>query len=240
MRFRLQFSLRMLLLLMAIIAIGLAIFRWPWEETTVGSSETRSERYRRAWDWRRLRHGQARTADNVTGLPTYEADYVDDLPLRARFYDPPGTLAKQQFYLWDRDEFRTWDYSHLGSYGFILEETLSGKNRNHKEWKTPAGEVLESRLGNDKKYTDDEFVFIDWNGRPVAEETNRVLADLPGAKERAAWTSPLSTPTKAPAFMGDQTYQFSVSNSGDSIPYCSGERTNKQRVQFKELYIKFE
>lgn len=73
---RLQFSLRMLLALMAVVAIELAVYRWPWVESDVSTmilgSEANGETprthtferrttYRRNWHGQAVKHGLERT-----------------------------------------------------------------------------------------------------------------------------------------------------------------------------------
>jgi hypothetical protein len=233
MRFRLQFSLRMLLLLMALLAVGLAIFRWPWEETTIRGTDTSTIPYRRGWNWQPLRHGRIRTVNNLTGVTTYEADYVDDRLLRARFYDPSGTLLKEEFNLWDRGEVKTRDYSRLAKHGFILE-TARSATRQRAEWRTPGGKLLESHAGD--LNADQELANTEWNGAAVAEEMNHLLAGLPTDRERSIWLTPPDWSRTPAAFMGDQTFEISISKPEDRVPFCSGNR-GSGRVMFDEIWM---
>ena len=57
-RFRLQFSLRALLLLTLLVGVGLTVYRWPWKVEKVNAlGLTTTTTYHRGWNGKSLRHG---------------------------------------------------------------------------------------------------------------------------------------------------------------------------------------
>ena len=238
---RRQFSLRTLLLLMAIVAVGVAVFRWPWVETTVEDLETTSTTYRRAWYFVPLRDGRSWTVDNVTGQTTYEAEYVNNRPVRERIYDFAGALAEERSHSWDRREHSARDFSQLAKRGFILEKYRDDAQKQMRhEWKTPDGTALESHFGTLR----DGYILAltEWNGRPITDEMNRVLADLPTSNDRRAWATSLEGKAlMGPgALMGDHTYVPFISQRVDPVPFCTGPRTNEHPIRFDALHIQLE
>ena len=80
---RLQFSLRMLLLLMVAVSVGLTIYRWPWE-VKGGPSKSKPPEFasrtitlRRNWHGKPEQHGLERWFDGQRNLIA-ERLYVDD------------------------------------------------------------------------------------------------------------------------------------------------------------------
>ena len=238
MRFRLQFSLRMLLLLMAVIAISLAVFRWPWKVTTVIDNETQTTTFRRAWNGLPLKHGRTWTVDNVTGRTTYEADYVEHRLLNERIYDSAGVLAEDHDHVARVHSAR--DQSQLAQHGFILEKYRDdAKQQLRHEWKMPDGTVLESHFGTLR----DRYILTltEWNARPFTDEMNRVLAELPAENDRLAWAAqPEGRVLMGPgALMGDNTYVPFISKRVDPVPFCTGPRTNEHPIRFDEIGMQY-
>lgn len=104
-KFRLQISLRMLLLVMAAVGVLLAVFRWPWEETRQmvraldddTAFETRTT-YRRGWTGKPIRHGVEQLYRNSKLIE--EANYHDGLPHgRFRRLNYDGRLFTEVHYL---------------------------------------------------------------------------------------------------------------------------------------------
>ena len=70
---RLQFSLRGLLILMAVLGVALVIFRWPWEVTSTQGTRTFRTPYHRGWNGKPLKHGLERVEDGkFTGNVWYD------------------------------------------------------------------------------------------------------------------------------------------------------------------------
>jgi hypothetical protein len=56
---RLQFSLRALLLLMAVVGAGIVVYRWPWTETNDQADVKVETTYHRGWNGKPVEHGLA-------------------------------------------------------------------------------------------------------------------------------------------------------------------------------------
>lgn len=107
-RFRLQISLRMLLLLMAAVGVTLAVYRWPWEETKQQSVGTEffpgeiadfvtKSTYHRSWRGSPVLHGQ-QTLHRRNQL-RHECNFYDgELHGPRRMYDHRGLLLWEAHY----------------------------------------------------------------------------------------------------------------------------------------------
>ena len=107
-RFRLQFSLRVLLALMFLLGVGLAIYRWPWVETKqrqIGNVERAPDiadyrtitTYRRGWNGQPMRHGLEQLFRNQKLIG--EANYYDgEQHGRSRRYTNGGKLVTEVHY----------------------------------------------------------------------------------------------------------------------------------------------
>jgi antitoxin component YwqK of YwqJK toxin-antitoxin module len=107
-KFRLQISLRMLLLLMAAVGVSLAVFRWPWEETKqhqigkdlfqgdIADYVTKST-YHRNWRGLPVLHGQMLVQRNKQ-LRVENNYYDGELHGPRRVYDHRGRLLWEAHY----------------------------------------------------------------------------------------------------------------------------------------------
>ena len=87
---RLQFSLRALLLLMAIVGAAIVVYRWPWTETEVEYSGTRVTTFRRGWNGKAVRHGERRHTDSHQIV---DEEWYEQGLKRAKFC-PPANLRE--------------------------------------------------------------------------------------------------------------------------------------------------
>src|SRR5689334_1095683 len=87
--FRPHFTLRMLLLFMLLLAVGLAIFRWPWVEITEQPNGVRTAQFRRGWNGRPLKHGPERIVTSAKRLSS-EAFYDEGALRLQKAYDGLG------------------------------------------------------------------------------------------------------------------------------------------------------
>lgn len=141
--FRWQFSLRMLLILMAVGGVALTIFRWPWEETNVSpGGVVVAKRFRRGWNGIPLQHGlqQRPFADSSTE----QEFYVDGARRWNRDYDRAGQLTFEQFFFPERGEELLRVFLTRGAESFVSETRRLSGLRTRLHFKTQAGAVLES------------------------------------------------------------------------------------------------
>lgn len=210
--FRAQFSLRMLLIFMAVVGVGLTVYRWPWEVSSANPHplrrQTRTVTYRRGWTGKRLKHGSERIVDDATKLLTYEAFHFDDELRREWKFEPPGQLKTEIRYYPEREEKRVRYFADLAREGIVLEVTSWKSNQRLKrEWRTYDGRLLQSQV-SDYIDTFDQRQ-IEWNGQPLEKALPLLLADLPDEQARAAWLAPQSTGgLKQLAYLGDGTIQL--------------------------------
>lgn len=105
--FRLQVSLRVLLLLMAVVGVGLTIFRWPWVEDSklavqfpaAGTVHPFAQRttYRRGWTGKPEKHGLEQVRDGERLV--HEAYFYDgQLNGPRRAFAPNGRLIMEAHY----------------------------------------------------------------------------------------------------------------------------------------------
>lgn len=107
-RFRLQFSLRMILALMAVIGVGLAVFRWPWVEESNHELPTyvylrsnvwyqRRITYRRNWRAQPVKNGPQQTW--YAGRLRHEAHYYEgELHGPRRLFNERGQVVIELHY----------------------------------------------------------------------------------------------------------------------------------------------
>src|SRR5687768_12125711 len=109
-RIRLQFSLRAILVLMALVGVALTIYRWPWVETKeiddpVDGRVTQSTTYRRGWRGKTNKYGlrtsifrgPSRSQRGHTKL-RYEEWFSDDELRWWAIYDAQGELLAKHHY----------------------------------------------------------------------------------------------------------------------------------------------
>jgi hypothetical protein len=136
--FRLQISLRMLLLLMLFVGVGLTIFRWPWvEEDRIPDPLSREpgiiERkitYRRNWRGKKIKNGLSQTfVENR--LQSSEHFYKGEYHGSQRYYDRQGRLTIEKTYRHGQQHglFR------VGNGVTWMAEGSFANDRPHGEWK---------------------------------------------------------------------------------------------------------
>lgn len=183
---RMQFSLRAMLLLMGIVGVALAVFRWPWQETRFSDAKSITTEYRRGWNGKAVKHGvQVETTTSNRALST-QAWYSDD-ELQRRCSLLNGTVVEDAYY---RDGKAHGPYKSIRPRGNVRGQYLQGKKigRWHEErrqvlrsdewqndqlhgrrtWTTPAGRLLQSA-----EYEAGRL--IRWNGQPADAELRRLV-----------------------------------------------------------------
>lgn len=183
---RLQFSLRMLLLLMAGVALGLAIFRWPWSETIVEKDVARTTTYRLGWNGKPLKHG-LQTVANESRQRTRDALYEDGVLRRERMFDARGQLATDIIHFPERGETVERFYVLARDPSIIASPRIWDRGaRLRREWRTSAGALLES-VEFDCQKNQEDLQLVRWNDRPIAEATQELLEQLP-QQQQEFWT----------------------------------------------------
>lgn len=76
--FRLQFSLRAMLLLTALVGVAVVVYRWPWKEMNVSGFETITTEYRRGWNGKPVKNGLQITESLPYSDFKTKRWYVDD------------------------------------------------------------------------------------------------------------------------------------------------------------------
>jgi hypothetical protein len=183
----LRYSLRGMLLSMALIGVGLVVFRWPWVEREVftdplGHSETRLQTYRRDWKGQPIKHGISKFANSeqffADGVLIWEAQYSPEGKLRFKHHYQNGQLHGP-YYAQEGEiqgEYRRglkegkWRVTQLHDGELVQCERSFKANVPHGDWQwSSPGKVLQSA-------TFDQGRLTRWNGREVADELTRVLA----------------------------------------------------------------
>lgn len=208
--FRLQFSLRMLLLLMALVAISLAIFRWPWETSVVEADLTYTMRFHRGWNGKPLRHGLQSVAKTPSRQRVREAIYEDEVLRRERTFDARGELATDKVHFPARGETIEQTYG-LGRESLLIAKSriFAGGRRLQKEWRNTSNHLLEA-IEYESKNDQEEWKLVRWNNRPIAEAVQELLNPLP-PQQQAIW-----------ARHGWLSNQFVSSDLGDSTFWAAG------------------
>ncbi len=207
-QFRLQFSLRMLLLLTALVAVALAVFRWPWEVRVFrhgNPGTTQTTTYHRGWTGASLKHGPQSVIDAQTGERKSESLYEEDVLRRQRSFNSQGQLVHETLEFPERGETLHRDY-HVNRERSLVAVTRVTDNGQHlrREWWTNNGKLLESddyfRQGNIG------FQPVRWNDRPVAEVSQELLNLLP-QEHRDFWAQlALLTNQKVTSYLGEATF----------------------------------
>jgi hypothetical protein len=187
-RSAMQFSLRGLLLSMAVVGLGLVWFRWPWVEREIftdplGYSEVRTQSFRRDWNGRRIKHG-------LSKFGRYEEFYVDGVLVWEARYSGTGELQYKQHFangkphgpFVDRTtgvkgQYRNgqkegrWVRTEVHGGVTVKCEQMFAAGVPQGTWVWTAGpRYLQSATFEKGRLTR-------WNGRPVAEEVDRVLTE---------------------------------------------------------------
>lgn len=168
-RFRLQFSLRMILLMMALVGVALTIYRWPWVESdfayqTIGDEisgeKARNEferriTYHRDWRGRAVKHGVEQSLLN--GKVWHEAHYYDgELNGRRRVWNGRGGLAIEAHYL---DGLLHGAFRCGNGEQWQFEGQYAG-DKMHGEWRIIASPTADFWL------PDLFSAYVDANGQP--------------------------------------------------------------------------
>ncbi len=183
---KLQFSLRGLLLLMAIVGAALAFYRWPWKETKVNGVETIATEYRRNWNGKAVKHGVQVKTTTLNPVSSTQAWYSDD-ELRRRCSLLNGVVVNDTYY---RDGKAHGPYLAIHGSRVVRGQYHQGKKvgswqQSHRQvlqnqkwrndqlhgrrtWTTPEGRLLHSA-----EYEAGRL--IRWNGQPADAELRRLV-----------------------------------------------------------------
>lgn len=200
---KLQFSLRALLLLMALGGAAMVSYRWPWKETQVSGDEMISTEYRRGWNGKPVKHGLQVTRSLRDSDFTTQKWFVDDELLRSlekgvEFTDAYYRDQKLHGpYSRKSEKYSTHGQHRAGKkvgrwktiYADVMQEDewQAGKLHGHKTWTTPQGRLLQSA-----DFEDDRLVR--WNGQPAAAEFQRwLIAAMPASESRQQLLETLSS-----------------------------------------------
>jgi hypothetical protein len=174
---RMQFSLRGLLILMAVVSVALVAYRWPWEVFTQKGDRKFRTQYRRAWNGRPVKSGLERVEDGilawnvwydevdrrreqffVNGKLNSEENYLQgklDGPIRHVDVNGPGRVegqfrAGQKVGVWKR----------VTEHGEAREQWQANQRQGEWTWKSSQGKLLQSA-----EFEKGELVR--WNDRPL-------------------------------------------------------------------------
>lgn len=199
---RLQFSIRALLLFMAVVGAALVVYRWPWSVTAETPTVTTTTQYRRGWNGKAVKHGRETKVffDNI-----YIENWYDDGELRRErtvyadgmiidksvrngvedgpiFMQGAGVTTRGQHRqgkkegIWLRDRIEV----------VITDTYRNGKLDGRSSWNTPEGKTLQSA-----DY--EEGRLVRWNGSPVPDGVQEwIAANIPDPELRKRLLSAVS------------------------------------------------
>jgi hypothetical protein len=209
-KFRLQFSLRMLLLLTAIVALGLTIFRWPWETTIVDQDISRTTRYRRGWNGKPLKNGPETVVSNDSQRKFSEALYEDGILRREQLFGGDGLLSSEKIYFPERGETLERHFGINHDRSTIAEIKIAADGlRVRREWRTTAGKLLES-ADYERKTRQEDFQLRQWNDRPCDEVFQELLSLLPPSQQDLWRMHTRLSNYFIDSYLGDATFRFSA------------------------------
>lgn len=190
-RLRIRFSLRMLLLMTTLVAIGLAIYRRPWTESESagrGNFNAASGFYGRTVSYRydlqgnRVKHG-VETWYNARGGVFYEGYYVNGEYTGYRQFNVAGQLIEELKNRQEANEQGTRCKPYPSGQVMVQWQRLDQSQTSY-EWQTRDGTTLQSLV------IDRRSGLTRWNGLAPLAEAERLLAELPDPSMQKAWLMP--------------------------------------------------
>lgn len=178
---RLQFSLRALLLLITLGGCGLWVYRWPWQVTRLSANlESTTTTYRRSWNGTPLKHGRQIVVGENRQLLN-EVVYHDGIRLVDRQFHPNGSLAEETTYPAPGNVACVRRFKTVGEELIIREERIAlDAPRIATMWRTSDGRKLQS--------ADYEAgVLVRWNDLPIDVAMQRAVAQVNDPNIRAGW-----------------------------------------------------
>jgi hypothetical protein len=212
--FRLQFSLRWLLILVTLGAIVLAAYRWHWEDVAIFPSDPDQPEtvhvttYHYGWNGKPVKHGRERTFQLETGTGTENIwtegelknvrEFVagelvgsKSLPERGSTERKLGADGIKRY--WDgnvEDSAGVWHLVRNQEWEEI-QQTVAWRNAHRhgpSTWRNRADEVLQSAEF-------DHGRIVKWNGEPIETAFQQWLERrVPNEQLRRALASPLQMP----------------------------------------------
>ena len=198
---RLQFSIRALLLLMAVVGVAIVVYRWPWTVTAESPMVTTTTQYRRGWHGRKLKHGletrvyfdnlcvecwfddgELRRERTVFGdgmiIDKSVRDGVEEGPF---FMSQRGEKTRGQYHLGKK--VGTWQRAMMNV--ACSETWVNGKLDGPCQWTAPDREVIQTA-----EYEGGRL--IRWNGQPVPEAVSAwIAANIPNPELREQLLNPV-------------------------------------------------
>lgn len=191
---RLQFSIRALLLLMAVVGAGIVIYRWPWTVTAETPMVTTTTQYRRGWNGKAVKHGRQTKVyfDNLSVETWFDegevrrerTDYANGMFIdkSVRAGEDDGPFLTSNLGVTVRGQYRGG--VQVGTWRTESKDVVStsnfenGKLHGLSQWLSPHGAIIQTA-----EYDAGELVR--WNGKPLAEAVREWLtANIPTADLR--------------------------------------------------------
>lgn len=218
---RLQFSIRALLLLMAIVGVAIVVYRWPWTVTGETPMVTTTTQYRRGWNGQAVKHGRETKSffDNLHveswfdegELRRERTEYGDGMILDKSVRDgvDDGPFLTSNLGVTVRGQYRRG--VQVGTWRTESKDVIStssfenGQLHGPSQWLSPQGAIIQSA-----EYHAGELVR--WNGKPVAEAVREWLAaNIPAADLRKKLLTTVtrddeSSTTSRPLHYGQSLY----------------------------------
>lgn len=163
---------------MAVVGVGIAVYRWPWTVTTANEHTTVVTQFRRAWNGKAVKDGRELTTyKNGTAIQNW---YVDG-DLRRQRHETPGSILVDQSYLggkqhgpyhdWYPGGFQHYLYRHGKLEGISKQQTENwvltahwrdGQYHGAVTWHSLTGQLLEAAEFEHGR-------LVGWNALPVRE-----------------------------------------------------------------------
>jgi len=94
---RLQFSLRALLVAMALVGVGIVVYRWPWTVEANGTRARTTTQLHRAWNGKPVRHGMEVEQTHYGEHLTWKRWFQEGQLLKESCFKEGVLLAEKQF-----------------------------------------------------------------------------------------------------------------------------------------------
>lgn len=227
--FRLQFSLRALLVLMALVGVGIVVYRRPWTVEVEDKESRTTSQYRRAWNGKPVKHGVE--IKQFFGGFTWHHWFEEGQLLKEQGFRSGALICESHWRngkmhgpFWSKgDEERVGDYDQGELHGkwtvtssdeIRHEEYHHGKVHGRQEWRTRAGRVLQTAEF-------DQGRLVKWNDREVAAEVRRwVETNVTDTEQRVTLLTPIN---------GSNVSRGAITNFGETV-YEVGSPTRQLNV----------
>jgi hypothetical protein len=242
---RLQFSLRALLVAMALVGVAIVVYRWPWTVVVETKELRTSTQYHRSWDRSPVKHG-LQAEQPVRGETVHRWFHEGELRKEQRFqagvlrFERNSRGGKLQGPWWAEADGRRveggyeQDLEH-GTWIYTLDDEIrekrfhQGKLHGRREWRTRSGRVLQSA-----EY--EQGRLVKWNDRELdAELHSWVEGNVSDEDQRKIILMPISDPADGRgqfAYFGAEVYRVGRSDFADDEPpsrYLTVQRQGSHR-----------